>query len=94
MRMTTVFFPWDMPNAARIWPVFGVRMVGQAATRFEEFEGDPGFMPTIGLLAALAPAMAHAQTNLDQGKSASQIFSAACAECHKAPQGLAKGKSA
>jgi hypothetical protein len=53
-----------------------------------------GFMPTIGLLAALAPAMAHAQTNLDQGKSASQIFSAACAECHKAPQGLAKGKSA
>ena len=53
-----------------------------------------GFAPTIGLLAALAPAMAHAQTNLDQGKSASQIFSAACVECHKAPHGLAKGKSA
>ena len=25
---------------------------------------------------------------------ASQIFSSACAECHKAPHGLAKGKSA
>ncbi|MGO9702346.1 MAG: hypothetical protein ACLPX7_24145 [Xanthobacteraceae bacterium] len=49
--------------------------------------------PTIGLVAVLAPAMAHAQTNLDQGKSASQIFAAACAECHKAPRGLAKGRN-
>jgi len=49
--------------------------------------------PTIGLVALLAPAMAHAQTNLDQGKSASQIFAAACVECHKAPHGLAKGKN-
>ena len=49
--------------------------------------------PTIGLVALLAPAMAHAQTNLDQGKSASQIFAAACVECHKAPRGLAKGKN-
>ncbi len=52
-----------------------------------------GFAPTIGLLAVLAPAMAQAQTNLDQGKSASQIFAAACAECHKAPHGLANGKN-
>ena len=49
--------------------------------------------PTIGLVALLAPAMAHAQTNLDQGKSASQIFAAACVECHKAPRGLAKGRN-
>jgi hypothetical protein len=49
--------------------------------------------PTIGLLVALAPALACAQTNLDQGKSASQIFASACIECHKAPQGLAHGKS-
>ncbi len=50
--------------------------------------------PTIGLVAMLAPAMAHGQTNLDQGKSASQIFAAACAECHKAaPRGLAKGRN-
>jgi hypothetical protein len=51
------------------------------------------FAPIVGLFAVLAPAMAHAQTNLDQGKSASQIFAAACVECHKAPRGLANGKS-
>jgi cytochrome c553 len=51
------------------------------------------FAPLIGLLAAFAPTMAQAQTNLDQGKSASQIFAAACAECHKSPQALAKGRS-
>ncbi len=49
--------------------------------------------PTIGLVAMLAPALAQAQTNLDQGKSASQIFAAACAECHKAPRGLANGRN-
>jgi hypothetical protein len=53
-----------------------------------------GFALTIGFLAALAPAMARAQTNIDQGKSASQLFANACAECHKAPHALAKGKSA
>ncbi len=52
------------------------------------------FALTIGLLAALAPAMARAQTNIDQGKSASQIFSNACAECHKSASGLGKGKNA
>ena len=51
------------------------------------------FAPTIGLVAVLAPAVAHAQTNLDQGKSASQIFAAACSECHKAPRGLANGRN-
>jgi hypothetical protein len=53
-----------------------------------------GFALTIGFLAMLAPAVARAQTNLDQGKSASQLFAGACAECHKAPHTLAKGKSA
>ena len=53
-----------------------------------------GFALTIGFLALLAPTMAHAQTNIDQGKSASQLFANACAECHKAPHTLAKGKSA
>ncbi len=52
-----------------------------------------GFALTIGVLATVAPAIGHAQTNHDQGKSASQIFAAACVECHKAPGGLAKGKS-
>ena len=54
-----------------------------------------GLVPTIGLLAAVVPISAQAQqTNLDQGKSASQIFAGSCAECHKAAHGLAKGKSA
>lgn len=53
-----------------------------------------GFALTIGFVAALAPAMAQAQTNIDQGKSASQLFANSCAECHKAPHSLAKGKSA
>jgi hypothetical protein len=52
------------------------------------------FALTIGLLTALAPATARAQTNIDQGKSASQIFSNACAECHKSAAALRKGKSA
>lgn len=52
-----------------------------------------GFAPTIGLLAVIVPAIAHAQTNLDQGKSAAQIFAADCAECHKAARGLANGKN-
>ncbi len=51
------------------------------------------FAPIIGLLGALAPVLARAQTNLDQGKSASQIFASACAECHKAAHGLSHGKS-
>jgi hypothetical protein len=51
------------------------------------------FAPMIGLLGALTPALAHAQTNLDQGKSASQIFASACAECHKDAHGLGKGKN-
>ena len=50
--------------------------------------------PTIGLLVALVPGLAHAQTNLDQGKSASQIFASACAECHKDARALGKGKNA
>jgi len=49
--------------------------------------------PMIGLMAALAPALACAQTNIDQGKSPAQIFAIDCAECHKAPRGLANGKN-
>ncbi len=57
----------------------------------------PRFAPTIGLLTAFAPALvpaaALAQTNIDQGKSPAQIFSEACAGCHKATRGLANGKN-
>ena len=34
--------------------------------------------------------VAGAQENLDQGKSAAQLFASNCALCHKSPQGLAK----
>jgi hypothetical protein len=53
--------------------------------------------PTIGLLVGLAPALvpalATAQTNIDQGKTPAQIFASDCAVCHKAPRGLANGKN-
>ena len=45
------------------------------------------------LLAEFAPGIGRAQTNIDQGKSASQIFASACVDCHKAPRGLARGKN-
>jgi hypothetical protein len=60
----------------------------------EELSVNRAFALTVGLVAALAPAIACAQTNIDQGKSASQIFSNACAECHKSVAALRKGKSA
>jgi hypothetical protein len=49
--------------------------------------------PFIGVLVALVPAMASAQTNLDEGKSPAQIFASDCAVCHKAARGLANGKN-
>ncbi len=70
---------------------FAVRMTGQAH-KIEEVRVTLRLAATIGLLAALAPAMAHAQTNLDQGKSPAQIFANDCAACHKAARTLAKGK--
>jgi hypothetical protein len=51
-----------------------------------------GLAPVIGLLAGLAPAVAHAQTNIDQGKTPAQIFAETCSACHKAARGLANGK--
>jgi hypothetical protein len=59
-------------------------------------------VPAIGLLAGLAlaglaPAMvarvAHAQVNIDQGKSPSEMFASDCATCHKGVRGLAVGKN-
>ena len=51
--------------------------------------------PTIGFVAGLAAAVttAHAQTNIDQGKSPAEIFAADCATCHKTARGLAVGKN-
>jgi hypothetical protein len=49
--------------------------------------------PAIGLFVGLAPAMTHAQTNIDQGKTPAEIFASDCATCHKTARGLASGKS-
>ena len=51
-----------------------------------------GVAPAIGLLIVLAPAMAQAQTNIDQGKSPAEIFATDCATCHKSARGLANGR--
>ena len=54
-------------------------------------------MPAIGTVAAVAlvmfPTLALAQVNIDQGKSAADIFSSVCTACHKTPRGLAAGKN-
>ncbi len=42
------------------------------------------------ILLVLGAAPAGAQENLDQGKTAAQLFASDCAICHKSPQGLAK----
>jgi hypothetical protein len=44
------------------------------------------------MLIVLAPAMAQAQTNIDQGKSPAEIFANDCATCHKSARGLANGR--
>ena len=51
-----------------------------------------GVAPAIGLLLVLAPVMAQAQTNIDQGKSPAEIFANDCATCHKSARGLANGR--
>jgi hypothetical protein len=48
--------------------------------------------PAFILAAALAPASAHAQVNIDQDKSPAHIFSSDCAVCHKTTRGLANGR--
>jgi hypothetical protein len=51
-----------------------------------------GVAPAIGLLLVLAPALAQAQTNIDQGKSPAEVFANDCATCHKSARGLANGR--
>lgn len=46
----------------------------------------------LGAIYGLAGAAAQAQEDIDQGKSATQLFSSSCAECHHNPRGLAKGR--
>jgi hypothetical protein len=43
-------------------------------------------------LALAIAGSAKAQGNLDQGKSAVQLYASACATCHKSPQSVSKTK--
>ena len=53
----------------------------------------PAFWLVAGLASVMFPTLAHAQVNIDQGKSPAEIYSADCATCHKTPRGLAAGKN-
>src|SRR5262245_53242661 len=44
-------------------------------------------------LAALAVTDAHAQQDLDAGKTGPQLFAQDCAACHRSPRGLVKSMS-
>ena len=54
-------------------------------------------LPTVGLASIMAsammPSLSRAQTNIDQGKSAAEIFTEDCAACHKTTRGLANGRN-
>jgi hypothetical protein len=49
-----------------------------------------GMRTAISVAVLCVAGAATAQENLDQGKSAAQLFAANCSICHKSPQGLAK----
>jgi hypothetical protein len=60
--------------------------------RFEEISVLRRLAPATLIFAALTPAMAHAQVNIDQDKSPAHIFASDCAVCHKSMRGLANGR--
>lgn len=45
-----------------------------------------------GFLALVIAGSAKAQGDLDQGKTAAQLYASACATCHKSPQSISKTK--
>lgn len=51
-----------------------------------------GLGPALGLVTLAVATSAGAQGDLDQGKSAAQLYASACASCHKSPQSVAKTK--
>jgi hypothetical protein len=51
-----------------------------------------GVRLAIGFLALVIAGSAEAQGDLDQGKTAAQLFASACATCHKSPQSVSKTK--
>ncbi len=51
-----------------------------------------GFRLALVFLVLTLAGSAEAQGDLDQGKSAAQLFASACATCHKSPQSVSKTK--
>jgi len=51
-----------------------------------------GVRLAFGFLALAVADSAEAQGDLDQGKSAVQLFASACATCHKSPQSVSETK--
>lgn len=47
-----------------------------------------GVVLAIGFLALCVASLARAQGDLDQGKSAAQLYASACAACHKSPRSV------
>jgi cytochrome c553 len=45
-----------------------------------------------GFLALALASSADAQGDLDQGKTAAQLYASACASCHKSPQSVTRTK--
>ena len=56
--------------------------------------GFNGARLAVCLVALVLASSANAQENLDQGKSAAQLFVSDCAICHKTPQAVAKAGGA
>jgi hypothetical protein len=46
----------------------------------------------IGLLTLCVASSAEAQGNLDQGKTAAELYATGCAGCHKSPQSVSNTK--
>lgn len=88
--------PWMSPNGPSPLANSGLGMRTEPL-RLEEFRvfRRPAFAIglALGLAAAAVPGLAQAQTNIDQGKSAAEIFANDCATCHKGARGLANGQN-
>ena len=87
---------WGAARAPLAFLRFGLGMIVKP-DRFEEVRVLRRRVPIIGFVAALGlaavPSMAHAQVNIDQGKTPAEIFASDCAVCHKTTRGLADGKN-
>src|SRR5271165_5492165 len=72
-----------------------VRVEPKESRVFRRFAPMIGFVAALGsgLCASLAPVPAQAQVNIEQGKSAAEMFNGDCATCHKGAKGLANGRN-